>query len=140
MGDFRGRSDDKKTCLRIFLLVSCFKRSKFMNVPHLMFQVTCQSFYEAPPLMGMTLSSVSVLLSQGFRYHRLHLGFNTGHHNVSRNIFPECTVILDTVINILVYDWWHPKYPHFETTLRLNKGDEEQVPVLKNDFFTNEEM
>ncbi|CAH2046769.1 unnamed protein product, partial [Iphiclides podalirius] len=99
-------------------------------------QVTCQNFYEVPPLMGMTLSSVSVVLSQGFRHRRLHLGFNTGDHNVSKNILPECSVVLDTVINIYVFDWWHPKYPHFDNQLPLNVMDDESVPVLKTDFFT----
>ncbi|XP_034829137.1 transmembrane protein 183 [Maniola hyperantus] len=99
-------------------------------------QVTCQSFYEVPPLMGMTLSSVSVVLSQGFRHHRLHLGFNTGHYNICRNIIPEHSVVIDTVVNILVYDWWHPKYPHFENKLPSSMRDEESLPVLKKDFFT----
>ncbi|XP_059053026.1 transmembrane protein 183 [Achroia grisella] len=98
-------------------------------------QVTCRNFYEVPPLMGMTLSSVSVVLSQGFRHHRLHLGFNTGCY-ISKKILPECTVVLDTVVNILVLDWWHPVYPHFDNTLPSNIKDDESVPVLKNDFFT----
>ncbi|XP_047531036.1 transmembrane protein 183 [Vanessa atalanta] len=97
-------------------------------------QVTCQNFYEVPPLMGMTLSSVSVVLSQGFRHHKLLLGFNTGHYNISRNVIPECSVVIDTVVSILVYDWWHPKYPNFEN--RLPTMDEESLPVLKKDFFT----
>ncbi|XP_053604750.1 putative transmembrane protein 183BP [Plodia interpunctella] len=97
-------------------------------------QVTCQSLYDVPPLMGMTLSSVSVVLSQGFQHHRLHLGFNSGHH-VSKNILPECTVVLDTVTNISVYDWWHPRYPHFDNTLPSNVRDDESQPVLKKDFF-----
>ncbi|CAH0399655.1 unnamed protein product [Chilo suppressalis] len=98
-------------------------------------QVTCHNFYEVPPLMGMTLSSVSVVLSQGFRYHRLHLGFNTGSHNVSRDILPECTVILDSVVSMVVLDWWHPLYPHFDNTVPYNMRDEEALPVLKKDFF-----
>ncbi|XP_030028314.2 transmembrane protein 183 [Manduca sexta] len=98
-------------------------------------QVNCQHFYEVPPLMGMTLSSVSVVLSQGFRHHRLHLGFNTGSHNVSKDILPECTVVLDKVVNIFVFDWWHPKYPHFDNNLPINVVDEESLPVLKKDFF-----
>ncbi|XP_049872766.1 putative transmembrane protein 183BP [Pectinophora gossypiella] len=98
-------------------------------------QVTCQSFYEVPPLMGMTLSSVSVVLSQGFRHHRLHLGFNTGCYSVSRDILPEYSVVLDTVVNIYVFDWWHPKYPHFDNTLPSHIRDEESLPVLKKDFF-----
>ncbi|XP_013189533.1 putative transmembrane protein 183BP isoform X2 [Amyelois transitella] len=98
-------------------------------------QVTCQSFYDVPPLMGMTLSSVSVVLSQGFQHHRVHLGFNSGTHNVSKNILPECTVVLDTVTKISVYNWWHPRYPHFDNTLPSNVRDEESLPVLKKDFF-----
>lgn len=99
-------------------------------------QVTCQNFNTVPPLMGMTLSSVSMLLSQGFRHHRLHLSFNTGHYAVSKDILPECTVVLDTVKNIMVFDWWHPKYPHFDNKLPWNMGDEEALPVLKKDFFS----
>lgn len=106
---------------------------------YMSFQVTCQSFYEVPPLMGMILTSVSVVLSQGFRHHRMHLGFNTGCH-VSRDILPECTVVLDTVVNIVVMDWWHPKYPHFDNRLpsKFTESDE-SLPVLKNDFFTTHE-
>lgn len=63
------------------------------------------------------------------------MGFNTGDHNVSRNILPECSVVLDTVVSIYVFDWWHPKYPHFDNRLPLNVMDDESVPVLKNDFF-----
>lgn len=85
--------------------------------------------------MGMTLSSVSVVLSQGFRHHRLHLGFNSGHYNISRNIFPECSVVIDTVVNIIVFDWWHPKYPYFDSKLPSCLVDEEALPVLKKDFF-----
>ncbi|XP_072932452.1 transmembrane protein 183 [Epargyreus clarus] len=100
-------------------------------------QVTCQHFYQVPPLMGMTLSSVSVVLSRGFIHHKVHLGFNSGQHNVSRDIFPECSVTLDAVVNIFVYDWWHPKYPHFDNRLPTNMRDEESLPVLKKDFFTD---
>ncbi|XP_068617227.1 putative transmembrane protein 183BP [Battus philenor] len=99
-------------------------------------QVTCQNFHQIPPLMGLTLSSVSVMLSQGLRHRRLHLGFNSGDHNVSKNILPECTVVIDTVINIHVFDWWHPKYPHFDNQLPISLSGDESVPVLKKDFFT----
>ncbi|XP_026748810.1 transmembrane protein 183 isoform X2 [Galleria mellonella] len=98
-------------------------------------QVTCKNFFEVPPLMGMTLSSLSIVLSQGFRHHRLHLGFNTGSYYCN-DILPEYSVVLDTVVNIIVFDWWHPKYPDFDDTLPSNIKDDESVPVLKNDFFT----
>ncbi|XP_014356900.2 putative transmembrane protein 183BP [Papilio machaon] len=99
-------------------------------------QVICQNFYQIPPLMGMTLSSVKVVLSQGFRHRRLHLGFNSGYHNVSKDILPEVSVVLDTVINIYVFDWWHPKYPFFDNQLPQNLMDDKSVPVLKKDFFS----
>ncbi|XP_063534840.1 putative transmembrane protein 183BP [Cydia strobilella] len=98
-------------------------------------QVTCTSFHEVPPLLGMTLSSVSVVLSPGFRHHRLSLGFSTSAHNISRNLVPDQSVVIDTVVTILVFDWWHPKYPHFDNTLPARVKDEESMPVLKKEFF-----
>ncbi|KAL4709721.1 hypothetical protein ACJJTC_005524 [Scirpophaga incertulas] len=98
-------------------------------------QVTCNSFCEIPPLMGMTLSSLSLLLAQGFRHHQLHLGFNMGYHNVSKDILPECSVILDKIVSIVVLDWWHPKYPYFDNKLPSTMTDEEAEPVLKDSFF-----
>ncbi|XP_011552162.3 transmembrane protein 183A [Plutella xylostella] len=98
-------------------------------------QVTSINFCQVPPLMGMTLSSVSVVLSPGFRHHRMQLGFNSGVHNISRDILPECSVVLDTVLKIAVHDWWNPKYPYFDN--QLPARDEESKPVLKESFFTS---
>ncbi|CAG9562320.1 unnamed protein product [Danaus chrysippus] len=98
-------------------------------------QVVCKGFHEVPPLMGMTLSSVRLVLSRELGHHRLHLGFNSGSYNISRNIIPERSVVIDTVISTIVYDWWQPKYPHFENSLPLNRRDEESLPVLKENFF-----
>ncbi|XP_026739890.1 transmembrane protein 183 isoform X1 [Trichoplusia ni] len=91
--------------------------------------VTCKSFHEVPPLMGMTLSSVSMLLSQGYRHHRLHLGFNSSRYPV-KGVVPECSVVLDAVVGALVCDWWHPQYPHSGTVI-----PRQDPPLLRKNFF-----
>ncbi|XP_073955251.1 transmembrane protein 183-like [Choristoneura fumiferana] len=98
-------------------------------------QISCLSVHEVPPLMGMTLTKLSVVLSQGFRYRRVHLGFSTSSHNMSRGILPEKSMVIDSVVNIHVFDWWHPRYPPFDNKLPSHLRDEESLPVLKKDFF-----
>ncbi|CAG4928859.1 unnamed protein product [Colias eurytheme] len=97
-------------------------------------QVFCKTLYNMPPLMGLTLSTVSLTLSQGFSSQKLHLGFNKGN-NVSRNIFPECSIVLDSVVSMNVFDWWHSKYPHFEVKPPILEREEDSTPVLDVDFF-----
>lgn len=78
-------------------------------------QVTCLHFIAVPLVLGLTLTSVSLTLSQGFRHHRLQLGFSSGVHTCSYNALGgsnNTTIILDPVINVKVLDWWHPLYPH----------------------------
>ncbi|CAB3237566.1 unnamed protein product [Arctia plantaginis] len=91
--------------------------------------VTCKSFQEVPPLMGMTLTSVSMTLAKGFRYHRLTLGFNSAPYT-TKGVLPECSVMLDAVVGALVCDWWHPAYPHGEVLL-----PRQEPPLLKRNFF-----
>lgn len=107
----------------------------FISVLFIGFQITCQSIHEIPPLMGMSLTKLSVVLSQGFRYRKVLLGFSTNSHNISRGILPEKSVVIDSVVNIYVYDWWHPRYPPFDNKLPSYLRDEESLPVLKKDFF-----
>ncbi|GBP47222.1 Transmembrane protein 183 [Eumeta japonica] len=60
-------------------------------------QVICNGFVEMPPpVMGMTLTKLNVYLSHGFRFHRLHLGFNYGPF-ISYDIQPEQFLVFDTV-------------------------------------------
>ncbi|KAJ8915248.1 hypothetical protein NQ315_015471 [Exocentrus adspersus] len=79
-------------------------------------QVTCQHFIQTPPVIGQVLTSVCLTLSQGFRHHRLQLGFGSG---IKGYPSPEGSgstkIILDPVINFRVLDWWHPLYPHNHT-------------------------
>ncbi|KAG5881678.1 hypothetical protein JTB14_030898 [Gonioctena quinquepunctata] len=76
-------------------------------------QVTCKHLTRIPPVIGQLLTSVSLTLSQGFRHHRLLLGFGSGMSNYcSPDGSNSSTIILDPVINYKVLDWWHPLYPH----------------------------
>lgn len=87
--------------------------------------------------MGMSLSSVNVYLAQGFMHQRLHLGFNTGICHSSTKIVPECSIVIDSVLSMDIYDWWHPKYPHSDNKLPSIMRDEELLPLLREDFFTS---
>lgn len=76
-------------------------------------QITCQDFIQIPPVIGLVLTSVCLTLSQGFRHHRLQLGFGSGIKGYPPLEGSACTnIILDPVINFRVLDWWHPLYPH----------------------------
>lgn len=78
-------------------------------------QITCRHFIAVPPVLGLTLISVALNLSQGFCNHRLQLGFGSGIYSCRNNSLggsDGITVILDPVINVKVLDWWHPQYPH----------------------------
>lgn len=79
-------------------------------------EVSCLYFSHVPPVIGLTLTSVSLTLSSApkYRYHRLQLGFGSGITTTSKSKGGAdlTTVILDPVINVRVLDWWHPLYPH----------------------------
>jgi hypothetical protein len=68
-------------------------------------------------VMGLSLCSVSLTVSQGMRHHRLQLVFGSGHMCHTAGIpnivsLDSSTVVLDPVVNVRVLDWWHPMYPH----------------------------
>lgn len=83
-------------------------------------QVTCVHFAALPIVLGLTLFSVSLTLSEGFTHHRLQLVF--GSHG-SPSGSDSVTVVLDPVVKIKVLDWWHPLYPHDQSMLRLLNQD-----------------
>jgi len=86
-------------------------------------EVTCAHFNHVPPVIGLTLTSVSLTLSSipNFRYHRLQLGFGSGIilSSTCKGGADIATVILDPVINIRVLDWWHPLYPYYHNMKEL---------------------
>ncbi|KAF5298971.1 hypothetical protein FQR65_LT09520 [Abscondita terminalis] len=78
-------------------------------------QVTCLHFIAVPFVQGLTLKSASLTLSQGFRHHRLQLGFGSAIHTYSYNNLGgsnSTVIILDPVVSVKVLDWWHPHYPY----------------------------
>lgn len=78
-------------------------------------QVTCLHFVAVPFVQGLTLKSATLTLSQGFRHHRLQLGFGSAIHAYSYNSLGgsnATVVILDPVVSVKVLDWWHPHYPY----------------------------
>lgn len=75
-------------------------------------EVTCQSFLSVQPVMGLILSNVYLKLSTGLRHHCLKLVFDTNiKGDGSRKNVEDTVIILDPVLNIKIYPWWHPKYP-----------------------------
>ncbi|CAH2260095.1 jg4812 [Pararge aegeria aegeria] len=100
-------------------------------------EVTCMSHFDVPPLLGMTLSSVRVTVVQSCRHRRLHLGFSRSHTSIFLKKDPECSICIGSVMDVLVYDWWDPKYPYFEMKLPYYMLEEESLPMLKKDFFSS---
>lgn len=89
--------------------------------------------------MGMTLSSVKLGLSKSLCSYKLTLGFSSASH-VIKDVFPECIVTLDKVGSVMVYDWWHPNYPHFNIRFPWEsngreRGEDEGDPLLNKEFF-----
>ncbi|KAJ8707603.1 hypothetical protein PYW07_011280 [Mythimna separata] len=96
--------------------------------------VTCKGFDRIPALQGMTLSTVKMVLSQGYRHHTLHLGFNSSCYSV-KGIVPECEIILDAVVKAIVCSWWHPQYPHSGNFIPR----QDQPLLLLKDFFDEDD-
>lgn len=73
-------------------------------------QVTCCHFSSDAAVMGLLLTQVYLTLSTGFRHHRLRLHFDT---RVTNNHNSPCDniVVLDDVVAIKIFQWWHPSYP-----------------------------
>lgn len=84
-------------------------------------EVTCSEFVMLPPVIGLTLSSVSLNLSHGLCNQRLQLGFNSGIVS-SGYKGGDTEVILDPVVSYRILNWWHPSYPH-----------DYNIPILNTD-------
>lgn len=83
-------------------------------------QVCCPDFVSTPPVVGLTLSSVSRTLSEstGLGHYRLQMGFGSGIRYATRplDVNNGTVIIIDPMTNLSVLDWWHPLYPHNQTT------------------------
>ncbi|CAH4037900.1 transmembrane protein 183 isoform X1 [Pieris brassicae] len=99
---------------------------------NIVLQICSKHVYNIPPLMGMTLSSFCLsYMSPGLK---LQLGFRSPPEAIS-NFQALRHVVLDTVCKWNIYEWWHPKYPHFEVKPPPLMKDEESLPILDVDFF-----
>ena len=61
-----------------------------------------------PPVIGLTLQTVSMHLSPGLEHHRLVLGFGS----VYMPNTPTTMITLIGVVHIDVFDWWQIQYPY----------------------------
>ncbi|CAG9769126.1 unnamed protein product [Ceutorhynchus assimilis] len=82
-------------------------------------RVTCLHHHHIQPqIIGLSLKSASVNLSRGMwttkcQHQKLQLVFGTKSYMGTSQSGADCTlVLLDPVINIRVFDWWHPLYPY----------------------------
>ncbi|XP_043265327.1 transmembrane protein 183 isoform X2 [Colletes gigas] len=84
-------------------------------------RVICLKYSMLPLVIGLILQSVTMTLMPGFKEHRLQLGFGTS--NIASSLTNQ--VILNSVVNCQVLDWWHPLYPHEDTitTIELPQSD-----------------
>ena len=74
-------------------------------------EVTCSNFNSIPVVMGLILNKVYLNLGSSMRYHKLRLIFDT-HLKMTgaKNETGMFEVVLDPVLEVRVYPWWHPKY------------------------------
>lgn len=79
-------------------------------------QVTCKNFVQIPTSMGLVLSHACMRISQdSMRYYRLRLVFGSGVKHMSsinKSTGLDTVLLMDPVVDIRVFPWWHPKYPH----------------------------
>lgn len=79
-------------------------------------EVSSTEFTLIQPVIGHTLTSVSLSLAQGLCSYRLQLQF--GNHldkfYSPRGGVTGINVVIDPVKEIRVLNWWHPLYPNFQ--------------------------
>ncbi|XP_061176420.1 transmembrane protein 183-like [Saccostrea echinata] len=77
-------------------------------------QVTCQNFQRVSSVMGLVLCNVYLKVSQENRFYCLRLHFDSSMKestNQNRDIVGDTVILLDRVLNLKVFPWWHSKYP-----------------------------
>lgn len=100
-------------------------------------QICCPHFMPTPLVLGLTLKSATLTYSEGFRTHRLNLRFGSGlcygSHPV--DVSNSIEIMLDSVLNWRVLDWWHPLYPHNQTTPLLNQLTSDNECILARQVY-----
>lgn len=77
-------------------------------------QVTCQNYQSCLSVMGLVLCNVYLKVSQENRFYCLRLHFDTSMKestNQNRDVVGDTVILLDRVVNLKVFPWWHSKYP-----------------------------
>lgn len=79
----------------------------------------------SPVVMGLTLHSISMSLDMSMAHMAVQLVFGSGRICNGR-LDPTGTVslILKTVGQVCVLDWWHPRYPHSSNCIRPTHSEE----------------
>ncbi|KAL4225585.1 hypothetical protein ACF0H5_016273 [Mactra antiquata] len=82
-------------------------------------EVTCQTFVQLPVVMGLILNGVYLNVSHGsMRYHRLKLILDSNFHTIStKNQMSMYELILDPILEVRVYPWWHPSFTDTQSVL-----------------------
>jgi len=90
-------------------------------------QITAVSWCSVPALLGLRLRSIGVSVSHGMRHHKVQLEFGGSRRGPS-----EVRVIIDSVANIKVLNWWNRHYITNPST-RTNRS----VPTSLDPFNEN---
>lgn len=88
-------------------------------------QVVSSEKMVSPVVMGLTLHSISMSLDMSMAHMAVQLVFGSGRICNGR-LDPTGTVslVLKTVVQVCVLDWWHPRYPHSSNCIRPTHSEE----------------
>lgn len=86
-------------------------------------EVTCPGFTPLPMVMGLILNGVYLNVSSGsMRYHRLKLVLDTNYRTTTKkNQMSMFELVLDPVLEVRVFPWWHPSFAETQSLLLTNE-------------------
>lgn len=86
-------------------------------------EVTCPGFTPLQVVMGLILNGVYLNVSaESMRYHRLKLIMDTNYRiTTKKNQNSMCEIVLDPVLEVRVYPWWHPNFTETQSILLPNE-------------------
>lgn len=87
-------------------------------------EVSCPSFSPLPMVMGLILNRVYFNVSSGsMRYHRLKLVMDSSFRTTTaKNQNGMQELILDPVVEVKVFPWWHPEFANTLSLLLENEA------------------
>lgn len=86
-------------------------------------EVTCPNFIPIPMVMGLILNRVYLNVSAAsMRYHRLKLIMDSSYRaTTAKNQGCMHELVLDPVLEVRVYPWWHPAFAETQSALTGNE-------------------